>query len=179
MLSQANQQALREIRGSPEEVNKAALALAAKEGFELIEGKWVRSKKASPDADKLWDNDPWQRWRSKDEDAHDSDTALDKAQAKLGDVELQTRFVFNDSEQLPWRKLDCWQTCWRDQITWRVYSVWTPGSCPLKGPLVLISRREPQLEVRKLQLVTRASRSADWNASTWFALMYPRYPTSS
>ena len=47
----------------------------------------------------------------------------------------------------------------------------------MKGPLVLVSRKEPDrvpngVEVRKLQLVTRTSRTADWKASIWVAAMY-------
>ena len=186
-LWELDQPALREVRGSPDQVREQIAKLCKQHRVQ-----WNGDDSAQDD--KVWEQDPWSKW-SKWQHSGTSSSAghkqTEQQQTRMEKIEIKTSFITNDGLQIPHRPLADLEAATAGEKTCMVVCV-APSELKaaikaaqmVKGSVVLLLRSPPSdtpvgAVQTMIQAVTRNSSMADWKASQWCMLVFSDCPVEA
>ena len=168
--------AMREVKGTPAEVDAAVMRIAKQQQVVLHAGRWkVEPHKSSGDI--LWERDPWQNWKSAE-----SATKLDEnPQIRMDRMEVRSIFADEYGNTIPRRTLPELEMAATTKAIVCVHRHNFKAACESarekKGPVVLlvkepISDSPSDATFTRMQLVTRATSQTSWKSAQWSCVTF-------
>ena len=179
-LWKLNPEATKEIKGTPQEVEKQIHELATACHLCLSEGRWVTTSEGEL-RDAVWDNDPWSHKVLPDNEHASCSTQQDRCDH----MEIKSIFADELGNPLPRKSLSDLAVAQAGPAVTCVHKSNFPYACDLarrrRDPVVLLLREElPHIPDdathTRMQLVTRGHALAQWKATQWSCVTFGDAP---